>query len=182
MFDIHVLEKRKIRFDDVFAPGSIDFFDECLKQVGDLRAAGVAELVDPFGSRGIHIQGEVQGEMEVPCARCLAPTRFSVSCPLDLFYRPMAQIAREEEVAVTEAEVEIAFYQGAGLELADVVREQVLMQLPMRSVCREDCKGICPACGKNRNRESCGCREAFSDPRWEALRNWKDQEPPINAD
>ena len=89
-FDIHVLEKRKIRFDDAFAPGSIDFFDDDLKQAGDLRAAGEAELVDPFGSREIHLHGEVRGEMEVVCARCLEPLRVSVSSPLNLFYRPMA--------------------------------------------------------------------------------------------
>jgi len=172
-FDIQTLEKHKIRFDQVFAPGSVDFPGEDLKQSGDLRASGVAELVDPFGVREIRVRGDLQGEMEVLCARCLEPIQVPLSCSIDLFYRPMAQIAREEEVALHEAECEVGFYEGGGVELADVVREQVVIELPMRSLCREDCQGICQACGKNRNREACNCRESFSDPRWEALRDWK---------
>lgn len=172
-FDIPTLERRKIPFDQVFEPGSIDFLDENLTQAGDLEATGVAELVDPFGAREIRVHGNLSGDMQVACARCLEPIRLSVSGPVDLFYRPMAQIAREEEVAITEAEAEMGFYEGGGIELADVIREQVTMVLPMRSICREDCRGICPICGKNRNREMCGCAESFSDPRWEALRGWK---------
>lgn len=172
-FDIQTLEKQKIRFDQVFAPGSIDFLDADLRQAGDLRASGVAELVDPFGAREIRVRGDLRGAMEVVCARCLEPIRVPVVCSIDLFYRPMARIAREEEVALDEAECEVGFYQGGGVELADVVREQVTIELPMRSLCREDCRGICPACGKNRNREACDCRESFPDPRWEALRDWK---------
>jgi uncharacterized protein len=172
-FDIQVLEKRKIRFDHAFAPGSINFLDEALKQIGGLRASGTAELVDPFGVREIHIRGSLQGEVEVLCARCLEPVRIPVGGPLHLYYRPMSQIAREEEVAISEAETEMGFYEGGGLELADVVREQVLMGLPMRSMCREDCRGICPVCGANRNGNPCACHEEFSDPRWDALKNWK---------
>ena len=112
-FDIQTLEKHKIRFDQVFAPGSIDFLED-LKQAGDLRASGVAELVDPFGVREIRVRGDLRGEMEVVCARCLEPIRVPVVCSIDLFYRPMAQIAREEEVALHEAECEVGFYEGAG--------------------------------------------------------------------
>lgn len=172
-FDIQVLEKRKIRFDHTFGPGTIQLPEEGLTQVGDLRATGVAELVDPRGAREIRVRGSLQGEIEALCARCLEPIRLVVSGPLDLFYRPMAEIARDEEVAISEAETEVGFYEGSGLELADLVREQVIIQLPMRSLCREDCRGICPTCGANRNREVCACRESFPDSRWEALRNWK---------
>lgn len=172
-FDIKELEKRQIRFDRVFPPGTIELLEEGVKQVGDLHAAGMAELLDPSGARAIRVRGQVQGEVEALCARCLQPTRVLLARPLDLFYRPVDSIAREEEVAITKEEAEVGFYREGGLELADVVREQVLMELPMRSLCREDCKGICPGCGKNRNVEECGCRPNFADPRWDALRKWK---------
>lgn len=171
-FDIQVLEKRKIRFDHFFAPGAIGFLDDSLKQIGDLHTAGEAELVDPFGVREVHIRGRVEGEIELPCARCLEPTRLPLTIPVDLYYRPMSHIAREEEIAISEAETEIGFYEGGGLELADVVREQVLMALPMRTMCREDCRGICPLCGADRNRNPCSCRESFTDPRWDVLKHW----------
>ena len=172
-FDIQTLEKRKIVFDQIFPPGVIDFQDQDFRQSGDLRAAGVAELIDPFGVREIRVRGDLRGEMETECARCLNPIRLPVRAAIDLFYRPMADIARSEEVEINEAESEVGFYEGGGLKLADVVREQIVIELPMRSLCREDCRGLCPACGKNRNREACLCREDFADPRWEALRHWK---------
>jgi len=172
-FDIHTLERKQIRFDEVFHPGSIDFLDESLKQASDLHAAGVAELVDPFGAREIRVHGSIEGELEVLCARCLEPVRLHLAQALDLFYRPMGQIARDEEIEISQAELEVGFYQGSGIELADVVREQVTIELPIRSVCREECRGICPICGKNRNIEACTCREEFHDPRWESLVKWK---------
>ena len=172
-FDIQVLEKRKIPFDHAFAPGAINLLDEGLKQIGDLRASGVAELVDPFGAREIHIRGSLRGELELACARCLEPMRLLLAVPVDLYYRPMASIAREEEIAISEAETEIGFYEGRGLELADLVREQVLVALPISSVCREDCRGLCPICGGNRNGNPCSCRETFTDPRWDALKDFR---------
>ena len=174
-FALQVLEKQKIRFDHRFAPGTIGLPEHVLEQVGDLQAVGVAELIDPFGAREIRVHGSVDGLVQVACARCLEPIPVDVSGPMDLFYRPMAHIARDEEVAISQDETEVGFYEGAGLELVDVVREQVLIGLPMRSICQEDCKGICSHCGGNRNRESCACSESIADPRWEALRNWKIQ-------
>jgi len=82
----------------------------------------------------------------------------------------MALIARSESVPIDREDTNIGFYEGHGLELADVVREQVMLWLPMRGLCREDCKGICPSCGVNRNAETCVCVETFVDPRWDALK------------
>jgi uncharacterized protein len=172
-FDIQTLEKRKIPFDQAFPPGVIDLPDENTRQTGDLRANGTAELIDPFGAREIRVRGELRGEVEMLCARCLAPVRSPISCSMDLFYRPMKEIAKDEEVSISRAETEIGFYEGGGLELADVVREQIAIELPMRSLCREDCRGLCPVCGKNRNNEACICQETIADTRWEALRKWK---------
>jgi len=74
-----------------------------------------------------------------------------------------------DEVAISEAETEIGYYQGEGLLLEDVLREQVLLATPVRALCREDCKGLCPLCGRNLNVEQCHCEQHVSDPRWDAL-------------
>ena len=84
---------------------------------------------------------------------------------------PGRTIAREEEVGIDEAEAEIGFYEGGGIELEDVLREQILLALPMQRICREDCKGICPACGQNRNQGPCNCKMEDAAGRWAALRN-----------
>ena len=82
---------------------------------------------------------------------------FPISTTFDLFYRPVSFIARDEEVEIDEGEAELGFYEKNGIELEDVLREQVLLALPMQRVCSESCKGICPGCGKNRNEHACGC-------------------------
>ncbi len=172
-FDIRVLEKQRIPFDHTFGREALELPEQAGRQVGLLRATGVAELVDAAGAREIRVRGRVEVEMEFSCARCLAPIPRQVACAMDLYYRPMSQIARQEEVSISEAETEVGFYEGDGLELLDAVREQVLTELPMRSFCREDCRGLCPTCGANRNRQACSCQESLADPRWEVLRKWK---------
>ncbi|MBV8728825.1 MAG: DUF177 domain-containing protein [Acidobacteriia bacterium] len=167
---IKEMELRKIRFDETFAPGEIDFAGEALAQVSGLHAAGVAELLAHSGGE-VRIRGRFQVEVTSECDRCLGRARFPLDTSFDLFYRPAAEIAREEEVSIDEGEAEIGFYEGDGLELEDVVREQVLLALPMQRVCSDNCLGICPVCGKNRNESACDCKEAAVDDRWAALRN-----------
>ena len=79
-----------------------------------------------------------------------------------------------EEVAIDEGEAEMGFYELPGLELEDILREQVLLQLPMQRVCSETCKGICPMCGANRNEVHCSAMPTATKPgddRWKALKD-----------
>jgi uncharacterized protein len=134
-----------------------------------LHVAGSAEVVARSDGE-VRIQGKYTVEMAAECDRCLRRARFPLDGDFDLYYRPMSVIAREEEVEIGEDEVEIGFYVGGGLELEDILREQVLLALPMQRTCSEDCKGICPVCGRNRNETTCDCRIESSDDRWGALR------------
>ncbi|HXB71339.1 MAG TPA: DUF177 domain-containing protein [Candidatus Acidoferrales bacterium] len=165
------LELRKIRFDETFEPGQIDFAGEELEQGSPLQAAGVAELLDDSDGE-VRIQGKYSVEMTALCDRCLGRARFPLETQFDLYYRPASDIAEEAEVEIDEGEAEIGFYEGKGLELADILREQVMLALPMQRVCSEDCKGICPVCGRNRNEGACDCKVISTDDRWgAALRN-----------
>jgi len=164
------MELRKIRFDEAFEPGRIPFSGEELEQLSPLKVQGSAEMVEHSGGE-VRIQGRYSVEMASICDRCLKRTRFPIEAGFDLYYRPMSSIAREEDVEVDDAEVEMAFYEGSGIELQDVLQEQVLLALPMQRVCSEDCKGICPVCGRNRNEAVCDCHiESQGDERWNALR------------
>jgi uncharacterized protein len=84
----------------------------------------------------------------------------------DLFYRPMQEIAREEEIEVSEDEAEVGFYSGEGIDLADVLVEQVTLALPMKIVCRDDCQGLCPVCGVDRNKQKCQCSDREKQSRF----------------
>lgn len=168
------MELHKIRFDETLAPGQIDFSGEELVQGSPLHATGTAELL-PESETEVRIQGSYTVEMEAQCDRCLVHSRFPLSASFDLFYQSAADLAGEVEVEIDAGEAEIGFYIGGGLELDDILREQVLLALPMQRVCSETCKGFCPVCGKNRNETACDCKtkgtpQEISD-RWGALRN-----------
>jgi len=117
----------------------------------------------------LRVKGRYNVEMVAQCDRCLARTRYPLQADFDLYYRPISDLPEEEEVKIDAADAEVEFYKD-GLELEDILREQVLLALPMQRVCSETCKGICPGCGKNRNETECDCKPVVDD-RWEALRN-----------
>jgi len=166
------MELRKVRFDETFQPGHIDFSGEDLIQGSPLHAMGTAELLAHTGGE-VRIQGRLAVEMTAQCDRCLGRAKFPLDTAFDLFYRPVSFIAREEEVEIDEGEAEIGFYEGGGMELEELLREQVLLALPMQRICSDLCKGICPVCGKNRNETTCDCRLETADDRWGALRDLK---------
>ena len=167
---IKEMEVRKVRFVETFEPGQIDFQDVDVEQAGPLTIDGVAELLANSDGE-VRIRGKLSVVMKSVCDRCLGDALYPLNADLDLFYRPDSYIARDEEIKIDEGEAEIGFYQGEGMELEDILREQVLLLLPMQKICREDCKGICPVCGKNRNEAACQCKVETADDRWKALRD-----------
>jgi uncharacterized protein len=172
-FKVSELEREPIEFDLELAPGTVDFGEEA-EQKGLLAAAGQAEVLHEHrGPRDIvadiRLKGRFEGKFEVPCARCVEPVEISLSAEFDLIFRPAGADAEAPERSITAPETEIGYYQKDSLWLEDVLREQVLLSLPVRTLCKPDCKGLCPRCGANRNIQPCHCEEGPSDPRWEAL-------------
>jgi len=143
-----------------------------------LHSQGRAELL--VEHRGHHQDVEdirlvaaVEARLEFSCARCLEPVEQDVNKSFDLIYRPLGVDRRADESAISEAETEIGYYQGEGLLLEDVLREQVLLTVPVRALCSDQCKGLCPQCGRNLNVEQCDCEQHVIDPRWNALSDIK---------
>jgi uncharacterized protein len=172
-FKVSELEKEPIEFDLQVHAGAIEYGPEA-EQKGDLATSGRVEVIHEH--RGpkdivadIRLKGSFAGKFEVPCARCVEPVDIPLSAEFDLLFRPLGVDGGASERAISAPETEIGYYQGDSLLLEDVLREQVLLSLPVRTLCKPDCKGLCPRCGKNRNLEACSCEEVPSDPRWEAL-------------
>lgn len=170
-FHVRDLETKAGRFDVNLAPGAIEFLDPKLRQKGPLHAVGKVELVSD-SLREIRVQGHVATVIEADCDRCLEPAPNPIDADFELYYRPVAE-GYGEEVKLDVGEAEMGFYEGDGLELNDVLREYVLLTLPMQRLCSESCKGICPSCGQNRNQNLCECRTAAVDDRWAALKQLK---------
>jgi uncharacterized protein len=172
--DIKDLELHPVEFDEEFKPDVIDLGSEA-RQTTPLKAVGRAELVEEHHGKheiikDIRLRGRLSAGLELQCARCLDPVKQDVRREFELLYRPLGADAGRDELSVTDAEAEIGYYRGDGLLLEDVLREQVLLALPLKVTCRPDCKGLCPQCGKNLNQEQCSCSTAIEDPRWAALK------------
>jgi uncharacterized protein len=172
-FRISDLEREPIEFNLELGPGAVDFGDK-LEQVGELASSGRAEVLHEH--RGpkeivadIRLRGKFAGEFQIPCARCVEPVGVPLFGDFDLIFRPVGADAGSPERSITAPETEIGYYQNDSLLLEDVLREQVLLSLPVRTLCKPDCKGLCPRCGENRNAGACTCGETSSDPRWEGL-------------
>jgi len=173
LLSIKEMEVRKVPFAETWGPNGFDFSDPAVIQKSPLAAEGVAELLSDTGGE-IRVQGRIRTDLETECDRCLGRASFHIDAPFDLFYRPLESTGHkghEEEVAIDEGEAEMGFYELPGLQLEDIVREQVLLQLPMQRVCSENCKGICPICGANRNDTNCSCQPRLEDDRWMALKD-----------
>jgi uncharacterized protein len=171
-FRVKDLEVKAGRFDVEIAPGKIEYLDPKLRQAGPLKAAGKAELVS--GSLGeIRVKGHLDVRMEAECDRCLEPAPFPIDSDFELYYRPVEEGYGSEEHVIDEGEAEMGFYEGDGLELNEVLREFVLLALPMQRLCKEDCAGICPVCGQSRNNTKCQCQAVPQDDRWAALKDLK---------
>jgi len=172
-FLISDLEREAINFDVSLPPHAIDFGGET-EQIGQLTTSGRAEVLHEH--RGpkeivpdIRLKGVFAGEFETPCARCVDPVRTQLSGDFDLLFRPSGIDADGSEHAISTPETEIGYYEDGGLALEDVLREQVLLSLPARTLCQPDCKGLCPRCGQNLNQALCSCEDTTIDPRWNAL-------------
>ncbi|MEZ5352527.1 MAG: DUF177 domain-containing protein [Bryobacteraceae bacterium] len=160
------LAVRKIPVRTVFAPGDLDLLDPALRISAPIEVVAVAEL---RAGNEIRVSGTLAGEIEAGCDRCAEFFRVPVSGEFDLRYEPSENEPSQPEHAISPGDAEVGFYEGAGVELSAVIREQVLLSLPMRQLCGADCKGICPVCGQNRNTADCQCRVTRTDSRWEAL-------------
>lgn len=176
---IQELELRRIEFDQEFKPDLFDVGPD-LELAETVRAAGHAELLEEHHGKGHKVQdirlvGSFSTRIQVKCARCLDPVERSVGGTFDLIYRPIGEGAQGPVVAISEADTEIGFYTGEGLLLEDALTEQVLLAAPIKAVCREDCKGLCPGCGNDLNKESCTCGAPSPDPRWAALADIKEK-------
>ncbi len=153
------LELHRVTVSKTYLPGALDFQEVKFRQAGPLVVNAEAELA----GKEIRVRGRISGAVEAACDRCLEQTRIPVELDFDLPYWPMEEIAREEEVEVEEDELAVGFFSGDGVNLADLVREQVLLSLPMKILCGPDCRGLCPVCGVNRNVKECGCSLQHED-------------------
>ncbi len=155
---------QKLEFQEQFRPGAVDLGPEVAHRT-PLQASGRAELIEEDHGRksiirDIRVVGRLSTRVEARCARCLEPVESLIESEFDLLYRPLGADARKDETGISEAETEIGYYQGEGLLLEDVLREQVLLATPARTLCSEGCKGCAPAAAAIGTRKPASARRS----------------------
>jgi DUF177 domain-containing protein len=143
----------------------------------DFRLKGPVEFTAELkkDTQKVRLVGRLRTTLGVDCGRCLEPFDIPVNAPFDLMFLPEAGgTPNEGEQEVQDADVGVSFYKDDTIDLGEVMREQFFLALPMKPLCRPDCRGLCPVCGKNRNLEQCECREEWVDPRLAPLKKLLD--------
>lgn len=168
-----LLEQEPLQLNEAIPPAAIDYSPD-VRQVGTLSVQGEADLLTEHrGSRefvqDIRLRARYAGDFELLCARCVEPVAERLAGDFDLIFRPEEVDAGQGERSISEEETEIGYYPKSGLALEDVLREQILLSLPSRTLCGPDCKGLCLQCGQNLNQGTCGCGRTVSHARWNAL-------------
>jgi uncharacterized protein len=116
----------------------------------------------------VFIDGTVRGEVRGTCARCLNEYRFPLDAELALVLIPASTAAAPGGV-VREDEIGLASYEGDEIDLTPLVHERALLALPIRGLCDEHCRGLCPQCGANLNAGPCDCSAPATDGRLAVL-------------
>lgn len=114
---------------------------------------------------GILVRGTVDVDLEIPCARCLKPQRLEPTVPVAELFTDPRRVEEDDDEDGYRIDDDLAH-----LDLGPLLRDTVVMEVPVRVLCRDDCQGLCPVCGQDRNEADCGHRpDEEPDPRWAAL-------------
>lgn len=129
---------------------------------------GLSLLVEKDGN-DVLVRGRMRARVPQTCGRCLEPFPFEVQAQVDTRYCPRP--ARGEEVELTPDDLEVDFYADDLLDVDRLLQTETELGLPMKPLCRQDCRGLCPVCGGNRNITPCACEVRLPDPRLAALKD-----------
>jgi uncharacterized protein len=120
------------------------------------------------------VTGQLEARVPQTCSRCLEPYTVRVNPRIDARHVPAAA-GEEHELGADDLETDV--YHNGQVDLTNLLETETTLVLPMKPLCRDDCRGLCPVCGGNRNVTPCACQQRTDDPRWARLRDWSERHP-----
>ncbi len=157
-------------FEHTYRADEVELDEEAARLVSDAAVRGRASRKGDE----VRLRGEIRTEVELLCGRCASPERTPLAVEFDTSFVPQeAEAAKTENVELLKEDLLLSAYEGGAVDLDELVREQILLALPTRHLCGEDCKGLCQQCGANLNEGPCSCGRGETDPRWAALADLK---------
>jgi DUF177 domain-containing protein len=168
LLDLNKLHGQRAHFERTFPPSAFE------PQDSEYRVAAPVELVldvTRLGHEAFGLSGQARTRLQVECSRCVEPFEVPVDAAFELRYVPHAENAGEGEIEVGDGDLATAFYREGTVDLIELSREQFVLALPMKPLCQEACKGLCPECGSNLNKTQCDCAPKWEDPRLAPLKS-----------
>ena len=159
--------KHGAAFAHVYQPEELALVEEGVRLV---RPPALNGRIDRDG-RSVRLKGSITAQAEVDCDRCLQPISVPIAAEFEVSYVPVTDYVAGETPELQEEDLNVSVFDEETIDLDDLAREQVLLAMPSRSLCQEDCKGLCPVCGINKNVQACNCESREVDPRWAALKD-----------
>lgn len=153
------------QFEISFAPDEIDIDGEAAF-TSEIAFSGQVSRAD----ERTFVRGAIKADAEIDCTRCLEPVTRGIDITFEDVFVDSIVGSNKEEAEIAVEQLDEALLVSEEIDLAEVVREQILLDLPEQIFCKEDCRGLCPQCGGNRNLIDCSCARDQVDPRWAALK------------
>ncbi len=168
LIEIASLTDEPLTVEYTISPQELDFRHETAELAGDVDFRSTIQLLDEAGI--IRCQGQCHALLDFQCSRCLDPYRQERNLEFNLLYAPQPKTPEhKKETELKQEDMDLGFYDGITFETNDIILEQLLLSIEMKALCREDCQGLCPVCGCNKNREECNCRLETAHPLQEQL-------------
>ena len=150
-----------------------------LERPDDDPDAGGGHVEVELYSQGtnVHGRGRLRGWCEVACSRCVSPVRVELDEALSATFMPAKRVPTDDDgddddSDISAEDADVYAYEGEHIDLADLLREQLILNVPYSPLCDDSCKGLCPSCGTDLNQSQCDCKAPI-DPRLAALENMK---------
>ncbi len=160
------LERHGGKFAHNYQPGELDLNEERVTVVAPPRVTGRIQQTDSK----VTVKGEATAELRLECDRCLKSVPVPVSSSFEVEYVTPETYQADPAAELLDEDLALSVFDGEAIDIDELVREQLLLALPAQVLCQEECKGLCPACGGDRNLADCECEEAEIDPRWAGLK------------
>jgi uncharacterized protein len=169
LLEIESIEDSGRKLQHSYQPGELALEDERVRASSAIEFTGNARR----SNRNVVIDGTVSGQVEVDCDRCLKKVELPIATSFNVEFDPQPEGVTGGHELQNE-DLNISFYRGDAIDLDQLVAEQLLLAVPARVLCTEECKGLCPICGADKNLiQDCGCERDEVDPRWAALKDLK---------
>lgn len=159
------LEGGKGTFAHTYAPDELVLEDDRVRLLVPPAVSGNIRRKE----RGVDVRGRLTARVLVECDRCLKPVELPVDAKFKLEYVTAEEYRAQQAVELTKEDLDLSVFDGEAIDLDGLVTEELLLAVPDHLLCNNNCKGICPVCGKDRNTVDCNCQTKEIDPRWTGL-------------